>query len=219
MGVLGKIGIFVAENVEDLDWMNTEEIFEVLRGGAWLHAGAKDFPEVGAVLKRCSERCFEINALPPSQVEKRKALFRELLGTVGERFTIHSPFRCDLGFNIHIGENFIGNFNLSILDEGKVEIGDNVFIGPNCCIVTITHALLPDQRNDGIMRAAGVTIGNNVWLAAGVTVLPGVTIGDGAVIGAGSVVTKDIPAGMLAVGNPCRPLRPITEADRVAPVC
>lgn len=190
-------------------------VFELLDKGVWLHAGAKDFPEVTERLRRCADTCHEINSIPPSMVDKRNALLRDLLGSVGESFVINPPLRCDFGFNIHIGENFIGNFNLTILDETTVTIGDNVMIGPNCSLITITHALLPDQRNEGIMSARPITIGNDVWIASNVTILPGVTIGDGAVIGAGSVVTRSIPAGMLAAGNPCRVLRAVTEADRV----
>ncbi|MCM1300154.1 MAG: sugar O-acetyltransferase [Alistipes senegalensis] len=195
-----------------------QDLFGLLNSGAWLHAGANDLPEVTDLLRKCADTCHEINSLRPSMVEKRTELFRSLLGSVGEKFVIHSPFRCDFGCNIHIGENFVGNFNLSILDEAKVIIGDNVMIGPNCSLVTITHALLADQRNEGIMQANPITIGNNVWIASNVVILPDVTIGDGAVIGAGSVVLKSIPAGMLAVGNPCRPLRQVTDSDRVIPV-
>ena len=142
-------------------------------------------------------------------------MISSLLGSVGDGVVIHSPFRCDLGFNIHIGRNFVGNFNLSILDEAEVRIGDNVFIGPNCSLITIIHAFEPEQRNAGVMAANPVTIGDNVWIAANVVVLPGVEIGDGAIIGAGSVVTKSIPANTLAAGNPCRVIREITEKDEV----
>ena len=189
--------------------------FSLLGTGNWLHAGAEHFPEIGEALRKCADICFEINTLPPSRTSDRTRLFRKLLGSVGEKFLIHSPFRCDLGFNIHIGENFIGNFNLSILDEAPVNIGDNVMIGPNCSLITIMHALLQDQRNEGAMKALPVTICDNVWLAANVTVLPGVTIGEGAVIGAGSVVTRPIPAHTLAMGNPCRVVREISESDRI----
>ena len=192
-------------------------LFETLKAGAWIYAGAEDSPEISAALQRCADLCFQLNAVRPSDTEKRNCIIRELLGSIDENFIIHSPFRCDFGFNIHIGKNFIGNFNLSILDEAQVTIGDNVMIGPNCSLVTITHALLPDQRHEGIMQAKPITIGNNVWLAANVTVLPGVTIGDDSVIGAGSVVTKSIPPRTLAAGIPCRPMRPITDKDRVVP--
>ena len=192
--------------------------FGSLRGGAWLHAGAADAPEIGDALVRCGDICFELNSLPPSRIEERMVILRSLLGSFGEGGLIHSPFRCDFGFNIHIGDNFVGNFNLSILDEAEVNIGNNVFVGPNCCITTIIHALDARQRNEGVMRGLPVTIADNVWIAAGVTILPGVTIGEGTVIGAGSVVTKSIPAWMLAYGSPCRPVRPIREEDKVATI-
>lgn len=181
-----------------------KENLPLLRPGEWMNGFSET---IAAVLAECEERCFALNSLPPSRKDERREIIKELLGAVGDRFDIHSPFRCDLGFNIVIGENFFSNFNLTILDEAQVTIGDNVFIGPNVTICTITHALDAGQRNAGIMRAQPVTIGDNVWIAAGVTVLPGVTIGDRAVIGAGSVVTRSVPAGMLAVGNPCKVVR------------
>ncbi|TGX80042.1 sugar O-acetyltransferase [Palleniella muris] len=183
-----------------------------LHTGKWVCGFA---PEIGEMLRTTENLCFRLNATAPDCKEEREGLVRRILGSIGESFLIHSPFRCDFGKHISIGDNFIANFNLTILDEGMVTIGDNVFIGPNCGIYTITHALLPDQRNEGVMKAAPVTIGSDVWLAANVVVLPGVTIGDGAVIGAGSVVTHDIPSHTLAVGNPCRVLREITDEDRV----
>ena len=151
----------------------------------------------------------------PSLLEERRKAFKMLLGDIGENSVIHSPFHCDFGFNIRIGKNFIGNFNLTILDEAEVIIGDNVMIGPNCSLITITHALLPNQRNAGIMAARSIKIGNNVWIASNVVVLPGVEIGEGSVIGAGSVVTKSIPPNTLAIGNPCRPIRPVGSNDRI----
>ena len=143
---------------------------------------------------------------------------RGLIGKIEEPFDIHSPFHCDFGTNITIGPNFVGNYNLTILDEAHVTIGSNVFIGPNVGIYTVIHALDHHQRNEGIMRSKPVTIGDNVWIGAGVTILPGVTIGERAVIGAGSVVTHDIPAGVLAFGNPCKVVRDITDSDTVSDI-
>ena len=180
----------------------------VLRSGEWMNGFADDFAEA---LSRCAEQCFRLNALSPLCRSEREEIVREMIGSIGGRFVIHSPFRCDFGTNIHIGDNFIGNFNLAILDEAEVTIGNNVFIGPNCSLCTIVHALDAGQRNAGIMRALPITVGDDVWIAANVVVLPGVTIGRGAVIGAGSVVTKDVPAGVLAAGNPCRVIREIGE--------
>ncbi len=194
-----------------------QDILQLLRNGEWVHAGANDCPEISQLLTSCADKCHELNMMRPSMRSERERLLRSLLGSAGNGLIIHSPFRCDFGFNIHIGADFVGNFNLTILDEAEVNIGDDVMIGPNCSLITITHALLPYQRAEGIMRALPITIGDNVWIAANVTILPGVTIGDGAVIGAGSVVTKSIPAGMLAVGNPCRSIRPVSSQDRVSP--
>lgn len=188
------------------------EKLELLRQGKWLNGFD---PEYTPLLEHCAGECHRLNMLPPSATAERKELLSRLLGRVGENVLIHSPFRCDFGFNIEIGDNFVGNFGLSILDEARVVIGDNVFIGPNTDIYTIIHALLPSQRNVGVMSARPVTIGDDVWIGGRVTILPGVTIGAGAVIGAGSVVTADIPPLTLAVGNPCRPMRPITDDDRV----
>lgn len=187
--------------------MDTDN-FSVLRSGEWMNGFADD---LAAALSRCAELCFRLNALSPLCRSEREKIVREMIGSIGGRFVLHSPFRCDFGTNIHIGDNFIGNFNLAILDEAEVTIGNNVFIGPNCSLCTIVHALDAGQRNAGIMRALPITVGDDVWIAANVVVLPGVTIGRGAVIGAGSVVTKDVPAGVLAAGNPCRVIREIGE--------
>ena len=158
---------------------------------------------------RAKELLYDYNRLRPSQQAERRALLERLLGKMGQQTVIEQPFFCDYGYNIEVGANFFANFNFVVLDEAKVRIGDNVFIAPNVGIYTAGHPLDVAQRNQGLEYARPVTIGNNVWIGAGVSILPGVTIGDGGVIGAGSVVTKDIPAGMLAVGNPCRVIREI----------
>lgn len=191
----------------------TEKNLQTLRSGEWCHCFS---PEISAILSDCEEKCFRLNSLPPSATEQRSEIIKSLLGGTGERFIIHSPFHCDFGTNIKIGNNFIANFNLTILDETDVTIGDNVFIGPNVSIYTITHALDISQRNEGLMQARPVTIEDNVWICGNCVILPGVTIGDGCVIGAGSVVVHDIPPLTLAIGNPCRPLRPITETDKIS---
>ncbi len=161
------------------------------------------------ILAATQEKCFALNQLPPSKEVERNALLREIIGRTGQRFKIISPFFCDYGFNIEIGENFFANTNLVILDEGRVTFGDNVFIAPNCAFYTAGHPLDAVERNDGLQYARGITVGNDVWIGGNVVVVPGVTIGDGTVIGAGSVVTHDIPAGVLAAGNPCRVIREI----------
>ncbi len=189
-----------------------KDILNQLGSGAWMNGFDND---ISQALLRCEDLCFQLNNLPPSSIDQRHGIIKKILHTVGERFIIHSPFHCDFGTNIHIGENFVSNYNLTILDEAAVTIGDNVFIGPNCSLCTVVHALHAEQRNAGIMCARPITIGHNVWLATNVTVLPGVSIGDGAVIGAGSVVTRDIPPNVVALGNPCKVVRPIDRFDYI----
>lgn len=157
------------------------------------------------------------NHLDPRDVEGKKRILKTLLGKTGEHVLIEAPFHCDYGYNIELGENFYSNVNLVILDCAKVSIGRNVFIAPNVGLYTAGHPLDAERRNQGLEYAHPITIRDNVWIGGGVTVLPGVTIGEGAVIGAGSVVTKDIPAHVVAVGNPCRVLRTIDNADRTSP--
>lgn len=159
----------------------------------------------------CKGKCFDFNLLRPSQLSERYALLRSLLGSVKGDLYIEPPFFCDYGYNIHVGDRFYSNHNLVILDGAPVTFGDNVFIAPNCGFYTAGHPLDVSRRNSGLEYARPISVGNNVWIGAGVSVLPGVTIGDNCVIGAGSVVNRDIPSGYLAVGNPCRPLRLISQ--------
>lgn len=162
----------------------------------------------------CADMTYELNRLRPSQEEERKAILRKLLGKTQKEFTIVSPFFCDYGYNIEIGDHFFMNMDCVILDGAKVTFGDHVYVAPHCGFYTAGHPLDVTQRNQGLEYAYPITIGNNVWIGAHVCVLPGVSIGDNTVIGAGSVVTKDIPAHVLAAGNPCRVLREITEKDK-----
>ena len=162
-------------------------------------------------LAKCQDRCHDYNLLRPSQTEERRRLMLQILGRTGQRFKILSPFFCDYGFNIEIGENFFANTNLVILDEARVTFGDNVFIGPNCAFYTPCHPLDVKSRNQGLQYSLPIKVGNNVWFGGNVCVMPGVTIGDDCVIAGGSVVVKDIPAGVLAAGNPCRPVRVIDQ--------
>ena len=164
-------------------------------------------PELLEERRRCKQLCFEYNSLPPIRAGERTALIRRLLGGTGDNFLIEQPFLCDYGYNIEIGENFYANVNCVILDEAAVTFGDNVFIGPNCAFYTAAHPLDAGQRRLGLEFARPISVGSDVWIGGNVVVLSGVTIGDRCVIGAGSVVTRDIPAGCLAFGNPCRVIR------------
>lgn len=160
------------------------------------------------------ELLFEFNQAAPKNFGQRKQLMKKLLGKTGNMFYLEPPFRCDYGYNIELGENFYANFNLVILDCAKVAIGHNVMFGPNVALYTAGHPLHHELRNSGLEWAQPIAIGNNVWLGGNVVVNPGVSIGDNTVVGSGSVVTKDLPAGVFAAGNPCRVIRPIGEEER-----
>ena len=157
--------------------------------------------------------CFKYNQLMPSDSENQKKLLEELLGEMDNLAIVVAPFWCDYGYNISVGKNFFANHNTVILDDAKVTFGDNVFIAPNCGFYTAGHPIDAKRRNQGLEYAYPITVGNNVWIGAGVHVMPGITIGDNVVVGGGSVVVKDIPSNSVAVGNPCKVIRPITEED------
>ncbi len=163
---------------------------------------------------RARDLVYQFNSLPPQETEEAQRLLKELLGKTGKRFMMEPPFRCDYGSNISIGENFYANFGCVILDCAPVTIGDNVMFGPNVNLYAAGHPVDAGLRTKWLEYAFPITIGDNVWIGGGTCVNPGVTIGADTVIGAGSVVTKDIPAGVVAAGNPCRVLREITERDR-----
>ena len=152
----------------------------------------------------CKDICFEYNNVKPSDTKTQELLIKKLLGKTKDNFSILAPFWCDYGYNIEIGENFFANHNCVILDCAKVTFGDNVFIAPDCGFYTAGHPLDYERRNQGLEYAYPITVGNNVWIGAGVRVMPGVTIGDNVVIGAGSVVTKEKKKNKIAYGNPCK---------------
>lgn len=166
-------------------------------------------PEFLKRLENTRIALWEFNSLRPDMVERQHEIIRSLLAQCGPHFHINQPFRCDYGCNISIGEDFFANFNLTILDEAAVTIGNNVFIGPNVSIYTACHPIDPDHRNTCAEWAEPVTIGNNVWIGGSVTILPGVSVGDDCVIGAGSVVTRDIPPRSVAAGNPAKVIKHI----------
>lgn len=179
-------------------------------------------PELKAIKLKTHNLNVDYNRTYEDETEQRTAILREMLASFGEGSFIQGPIAFHYGKHTRIGKRFFGNFNLTIQDDAAVTIGDDCAFGPNVTIVTPSHPLLPDERKaircaDGVVRrlcyAQPVTIGNDCWLGANVVVCPGVTIGDGCVIGAGSVVTRDIPPKSIAVGNPCRVLRTLTEKD------
>lgn len=165
--------------------------------------------EILDLLFKTKDRIWQYNQLPPSDNEGRETAIRTILGSCGEYPIVNSPFYCDYGCNIHVGDHFFSNFNLTILDEAMVTIGNHAYIGPNVSLYTACHPTDPVERRKGTEWAKPITIGNDVWIGGNVTVLPGVTIGNGCTIGAGSVVTSDIPEGSIAVGNPCRVIKTI----------
>ncbi|MDG4784628.1 sugar O-acetyltransferase [Micromonospora sp. WMMD1102] len=171
-----------------------------------------DDPELVALAERAAVLAQRYNSTPADQPERHRALLRELLGAVGEQVVVRPPFHCDYGGQIRIGDRSYLNFNAVLLDVAAIEIGADVQVGPNVQLLTPHHPLDPEQRRSGWEAARPITIGDNVWLGGGVIVLGGVTIGRDTVVGAGSVVTRDLPAGVLAVGNPARVRRPLTPA-------
>lgn len=170
-------------------------------------------PEFVPLLEKGKDFCFRYNQTPPSDKDGKHRLLEEFLRKVGRNVLPNSPIHIDFG-NVEIGDDTVINFNLVVLDEALVKIGSRCFIGPNCSIYTVEHPLNYEDRNHGIMSAKPVVISDNCWLCGNVTVLPGVTIGEGSVIGAGSLVSKDIPSGVLAYGNPCRIIKKINQKSQ-----
>ena len=162
-------------------------------------------------LAAAREVIYDYNMLRPSEKEKKLELLKSLLGHVGDdAIIINQPFYCDYGKHISVGKRFFANFNFTVLDEARVTIGDDCFIGPIVCIYTACHSTDPVERNSRREWAMPVTIGHNVWIGGSVTILPGVTIGDNVTIGAGSVVIRDIPSNSIAVGNPCKVVKTLS---------
>ena len=165
-------------------------------------------------MKNARRQLQKLNNMDRSDFSGINTLVRELFGKADESTFLNPPFFCDYGSNIFVGKNCFINYNCTILDNGKVRMGDNCMLAPNVSIYTAGHALYPDSRNLGYEYGIDVTIGNNVWIGGNTVILPGINIGDNVVIGAGSVVTKDIPAWSFAAGNPCKVIRKITEEDK-----
>ncbi len=183
-----------------------------------LHSGEIYDPNNEDIFKeqiKCLDRLYDFNATRPTELEKRAEMLKEMLAEVGENCYIEPPFHSNWGGkHVHLGKNVYFNFNATLVDDTHIYIGDCTMLGPNVVIATAGHPILPELREKALQYNLPVHIGKNCWLGAGVIVLPGVTIGDNTVIGAGSVVTKDIPANVVAVGNPCKVLREINEHDK-----
>ena len=160
------------------------------------------------------DRLYDFNQTRPSEMPKRMALLKEILAEVGENCYVEPPLHANGGCHTHFGNNVYANFNLTLVDDTDIYVGDGVLFGPNVVVAVAGHPVDPDLRRKVAQFNLPVHIGNNVWIGAGAIILPGIAIGDNSVIGAGSVVTKDVPANVVAVGNPCRVLREIGEHDR-----
>lgn len=172
-------------------------------------------PEILSQQLKLLDKLHIFNQLLPSDLEHRQAMLKEMFAEIGEGCYIESPLHTNFGGrHVHFGKNIYANFNLTLVDDTHIYVGDHTMFGPNVTIATAGHPIHPDLRMRGLQYNMPVSIGRNCWFGAGAVVLPGVTIGDNVVIGAGSVVTKDIPSDVVAAGNPCRVLRPISERDR-----
>ena len=188
------------------------DIWEEMKSGA-LYVTSDE--ELMSVQTECLDRLYDYNHTRPTQGEKRAALLREMFAEIGDGCYIEPPLHANWGGrHVHFGKHVYANFHLTLVDDTDIYVGDDTMFGPNVTVATAGHPILPALREQVYQYNMPVFIGRNCWIGAGEILLPGVHIGDGTVIGAGSVVTKDIPANVVAVGNPCRVLRPIDERDR-----
>lgn len=182
-----------------------------------MHSGKIYYPSDENLLKLQAEhlnKLYDYNATRPTEGDKRQKMLKEMFAEIGEGCYIEPPFHANWGGkHVHFGKKVYANFNLTMVDDTHIYVGDNVMFGPNVTVATAGHPILPELRKKEYQYNMPVKIGNNCWLGAGVIVLPGVTIGDNTVVGAGSIVTKDLPANVVAVGNPCKVLRPIGPRD------
>lgn len=183
-----------------------------------MHSGKLYLPLDEEIVKEqtmCLEKLYDYNATRPLEQEKRASLLKEMFAEIGEGCYIEPPLHSNFGGrHVHFGKNVYANFNLTLVDDTHIYVGDNTMIGPNVTIASAGHPILPELREKGYQFNMPVHIGKNCWIGAGVIIVPGINIGDNTVIGAGSIVTKDIPANSVAVGNPCRVIREINDRDR-----
>lgn len=184
-----------------------------------LHSGEIYYPssdEIMSVQLKCLDKLYDFNMTRPAELDKREVMLKEMFAEIGEDCYIEPPLHANWGgHHVHFGSGVYANFNLTLVDDTHIYVGDKTMIGPNVTIATAAHPIAPELREKAYQFNLPVHIGKNCWIGAGAVILPGVSIGDNTVIGAGSVVTKDIPANVVAVGNPCRVLREISERDRI----
>lgn len=183
-----------------------------------MHTGELYLPGDKEIMEeqlRCLERLYDFNVTRPSEQEKRSEMMKEMFAEIGENCYVEPPIHSNWGCrHVHFGKNVYANFNLTLVDDTHIYIGDFTMIGPNVTIATAGHPILPELREQAYQYNAPVHIGKNCWIGAGAVIVPGITIGDNVVVGAGSVVTKNLPDNVVAVGNPCRVLREVNEHDR-----
>lgn len=183
-----------------------------------LHTGELYLPNDDEIMKdqlQRLNRLYDFNMTRPTELDKRQELMKEMFAEIGEDCYIEPPFHSNWGgAHVHFGKAIYCNFNLTMVDDTHIYVGDYTMFGPNVTVATAGHPILPELREKAYQYNAPVHIGKNCWFGAGVIVLPGITIGDNVVIGAGSVVTKDLPSNVIAVGNPCKILRKVSEHDR-----
>ena len=183
-----------------------------------LHTGDIYFPDAPEIRREqisCQEKLYDFNQTRPGELEKRTAMLKEMFAEIGEGCYIEPPLHSNFGGrHVHFGNRIYANYNLTLVDDTHIYVGDETMFGPNVTIATAGHPINPELRAKGLQYNMPVHIGKNCWLGAGVIVMPGITIGDNTVIGAGSVVTKNVPAGVVAVGNPCRVIREVGQHDK-----
>ena len=187
--------------------MDADEILRILHSGEIYDPND---PEIQKIQLKCLDRLARYNALMPSDIAGRTAMLREMLAECGKNCYIEIPFHANFGGrHVHLGDDVYMNFNCTLVDDTHIYIGSGTLLGPNVVIATAAHPLDPTQRRKALQYNLPVHIGKNCWIGSGAMIMPGITIGDNTVIGAGSVVTKDMPAGVVACGNPCRPVKEI----------
>lgn len=184
-----------------------------------LHSGVLYLPDDDDIInlqEKCLEKLYDFNMTRPREMEKRSAMLKDMFAEIGEECYIEPPLHANWGgHHVHFGNRVYANFNLTLVDDTHIYVGDCTMFAPNVTVATAGHPIAPCLRKYGIQYNAPVRIGKNCWIGAGALIMPGVTIGDNTVIGAGSVVTKDIPSNVVAVGNPCRVMREINEQDMI----